>query len=93
MKSPAIRMIEDVLVYSRAATHGNSFSLADLNYTVSQAIKNLEKCIEESSAVIVHEQFPVLPEDKIQIIPLFQNLIENVINFRNKAKPEIQNKV
>ncbi len=51
MKSPAIRMIDDVLVYSRVAALGNSFSQAVLNYAVSQAIKNLEKCIEESSAV------------------------------------------
>lgn len=87
------RMLDDLLLYSRIGTRGSAFEPVDLNFAVSQAIKNLEKPIRDTHAIVAHDNMPLLMGDKVQLIQVFQNIISNAIKFRSAAKPEIQIKV
>jgi PAS domain S-box-containing protein len=55
-----------------------------------QALANLKSVIQESGAVITGSDLPVVSGDRIQLIQLFQNLIENAIKYRREIPPVIR---
>lgn len=84
------RLINDLLDYSRVSTRGKSFSEIELSKVLDLAVFNLHKKIEETGAVIMSDHLPCAKGDEIQIMRVFQNLIENSIKFRGNEKPYIQ---
>jgi len=60
-----------------------------MNRVLSEAIANLEVAIEESHAVVTHDQLPTVLGDESQLIQLFQNLLGNAIKFRGDDAPMI----
>ncbi|KTD54721.1 ATP-binding protein [Legionella quateirensis] len=85
------RMIMDLLAYSRVGTKGNPFSETDCNKVLKQAIDNLKVVIDETKAVIVSDDLPVLMADENQLVVVFQNLLSNAIKFRKPNQtPEIK---
>jgi len=59
-----------------------------MNRVLSEAIANLEVAIEESHAVVTHDQLPTVLGDESQLIQLFQNLLGNAIKFRGDDCPD-----
>lgn len=53
------------------------------------AIANLTLAIEESGAIIVHDQLPVVPVDQAHLLQLFQNLLSNAIKYRRQGEPPL----
>ncbi len=81
-------LINDLLSYSRVSTRGQAFEKIDCNQILHQACNNLKIAIEESNAVITHDQLPAeVMGDGMQLTQLFQNLIGNAMKFRSDLPP------
>ncbi|RJQ49067.1 MAG: PAS domain S-box protein [Nitrospiraceae bacterium] len=83
------KLLNDLLSYSRAGSHGEPFKLTDLNSVISKATANLKIAIDGSSAVIEHESLPAVFADEVQMVQVFQNLIGNAIKFRSEDPPSV----
>jgi light-regulated signal transduction histidine kinase (bacteriophytochrome) len=83
------RLIQDLLTYSRVGTRGKSFELADCNELLGEAVANLQIAIQESGAVITHEELPAVMGDPSQLTQVFQNLLGNALKFRGENPPRI----
>jgi light-regulated signal transduction histidine kinase (bacteriophytochrome) len=83
-------LINDLLTYSRVTTRGKPFAPTDCTAVLEHALANLRIAIEESSAVVTHDELPTVMADATQMTRLLQNLIGNAIKFRQGTnKPEI----
>lgn len=81
-------LINDLLAFTRAGSTDASVSRVPVNATeiLTDTIKQLNGAIEETSAVISHQQLPLVMSDPAQLSQVFQNLISNAIKYR---KPEV----
>jgi len=82
-------LINDLLEYSRVGTKGKPFEMVNCLDVFDHAVSNLRMAIEESGAVITHDEFPTVMADTLQFTQLFQNLLGNAIKFRGKEIPRI----
>ncbi len=80
-------LINDLLQYSRVATHGKPFAPTDCATVLDHALANLKVAIEESGAVVSHDSLPTVLADDVQLTQLFQNLIGNAIKFHKLDTP------
>jgi signal transduction histidine kinase len=88
--SAAARMqnlIEDLLRFSRVATHGRPFTTVDLQIVAAEVIDDLEAQVETSGALIHVDELPTVMADPLQMRQLLQNLISNAIKFRRADMP------
>ncbi len=76
------QLINDLLAFSRVGTQGGEFQDTDLNRVVGVVHNNLMGLIEETGAIITHDELPVVAADETQMQQLYQNLIGNAIKFR-----------
>jgi PAS domain S-box-containing protein len=82
-------LINDLLAYSRVGTRGEPFMPTNMSSVLSAAIANLDVAIEESHAVVTHDQLPTVLGDESQLIQLLQNLLGNAIKFRSNDTPMV----
>jgi PAS domain S-box-containing protein len=83
-------MIQGLLYYSRVGTRGGEFQLISSEEVLKDTLLNLEAIINENKAKITYDKLPMITGDKLQLVQLFQNLIENAIKFK---KPDIPPKI
>ena len=83
-------LIQDLLAYSRVVnTEGASCVRVELEGTLHWALMNLQKSVQESGAIISHDDLPVVLGDQVQLVQLLQNLISNAIKYHGAEKPRI----
>ena len=82
-------MIDGLLAYSRVETAGSEFESVDLNDVVADVQTDLQRSIEESGAEIIVEELPHVEGDIVQLRQLFQNLLENAIQYSGDEPPAI----
>lgn len=82
-------LIHDLLEFSRVSTRGSAFARTASEEIVTEAISNLNMAIDESGAVITHEELPEIFCDRRQIVQVFQNLIANAIKFCTRRPPVV----
>ena len=85
----AIRMqklLISLLDFSRVSTRSKTFKQVDTKTIAGQAISNLQQLIRENAALITNDDLPVIQADEMQILQVFQNLIENAIKFKKKTE-------
>lgn len=82
-------LICDLLAYSRVQTRGKPFEPTDAEQVLNLTLKNLQTAIEESNAKITRDPLPTVIVDEVQLIQVFQNLIENAIKFPGDELPRI----
>lgn len=82
-------LIQDLLLYSRAGRHGDTFGPVDCEEVLQRALTNLKFAIEESAVKITHGPLPRVTGDPMELTQLFQNLLSNAIKFRGQNAPEI----
>jgi light-regulated signal transduction histidine kinase (bacteriophytochrome) len=83
------QLIDDLLAFSRAGAVGKPFKNIDMGSVLKIAELNLRLAIRESKAKITWEPLPVIKADQMQMVQIFQNLIDNAIKFRGKEPPII----
>ena len=83
------RLINDLLNYSRVATHDVEMKPVDCETVLNEALSNLEAAINESGAKVTHERLPTVVGDATQLTQLFQNLVGNAIKFRGTEPPVV----
>ncbi len=84
------RMIDGLLLYSRIQTRGKHFAPIDCSSVVGQVISNLKIHIDETHAIVESNDLPTINADEMQLIRLFQNLIDNALKFHGPEVPRIQ---
>ncbi len=82
-------LIKDLLEYSQIGAKEKKFKPTDCSGVVEKAVGNLQAAIEESNAVVTYDELSTVMVDTPQMISLFQNLIDNAINFRGEEAPRI----
>ncbi|SEH16262.1 PAS domain S-box-containing protein [Natronorubrum sediminis] len=82
-------MINGLLAYSRVDTQGGAFEPVDLNAVLDNVREDLQMRIEESDAEITSEELPRVNGDDSQLRQLFQNLLENAIEYSGDEPPQI----
>ncbi|WP_232702638.1 PAS domain-containing sensor histidine kinase [Halobacterium wangiae] len=83
-------MIEGLLEYSRVETQGDPFERVALDSVFADVLDDLQVRIEEADAEIVHEPLPVVDGDAGQLRQLFQNLLDNAIEYSGEAPPSVE---
>ena len=82
-------LIHDLLTFSRIGAKGADMAPVRLKSVFDDAVLNLTVAIEESEAVITHDDLPVVVGDESQLVLLFQNLLANGIKFAKEGPPRI----
>lgn len=79
-------LIDDLMAYSRVATHGGQFAMVDLNQLMETVVDDLEVRVETSAGRVVWKDLPCVRGDATQLRQLFQNLISNALKFRHPER-------
>ncbi len=76
-------LIKDLLVYSKVV-HGDDtqWGSADLNVSLSTALKMMESRIRESGAELTIAPLPTVRGESSQLAHVFQNLLSNSLKYR-----------
>lgn len=82
-------LINDLLSYSKAGKHAETFQETPLQAAVDRAVDNVRAALTESGGTVTHGDLPVVTADPGQLIQLFQNLIANAVKFRGAAAPRV----
>jgi len=83
------RLIEDLLVYSRAGRGAPAAEAVSSERALEEALYNLRGAIEDSHAEVTHEALPTVVTGELQLVQLFQNLVGNAIKYRGERMPKI----
>ena len=82
-------LISDILSYSRAGSNNRQLILTDCSDILNRALSNLKIPLQQSGATVTRENLPELMADPVQLVQLFQNLIDNAIKYRGEDKQRI----
>ena len=82
-------MVGSLLEYSRVSTRGKPFKSTNSNMVLGLALYNLSSTIQTSGAVITHDPMPTVMADSMQLVQLFQKLIDNAIMYRGEKEAHI----
>lgn len=82
-------LIRDLLSFTRSQGEPR-MEPVDTQQSVSWAINNLERSLEESGGVVEANNLPTIMCDPISIAPIFQNLISNAIKYRSSEPLRIR---
>jgi len=84
------QLLNDLLQFSRVGTRAKPFEPVESKVIIKNALKNLERFIQENNAEInIESELPELSADKLQLTQLFQNLIHNAVKFNEDAQPKV----
>jgi signal transduction histidine kinase len=91
--SAAARMqnlIDDLLKYSRVATHARPFAPVDLGVLTREVLEDLEAQVERVGADVRIGDLPTIAGDAPQLRQLMQNLLSNALKFhREGVAPQV----
>lgn len=82
-------MIEGLLNYSRVETRGESFEPIELDAVLEDVREDLQVAIEDNDATITTDTLPRVRGDPNQLRQLFQNLLENAIEYSGEEPPVV----
>ncbi|WP_207591707.1 PAS domain S-box protein [Halomontanus rarus] len=82
-------MIDGLLEYSRVETRGDPFEPVDLDSVLEETMTDLQLQIEETDAEIETESLPCVHGDRGQLRQVFQNLIDNALEYSGDEPPRV----
>jgi signal transduction histidine kinase len=82
-------LIGGLLDYSRVGTREVRAEEVDVNEVVDRALTNLQVVLESADAAVYSEGLPTVKADRLQLIRLFQNLIDNAVKYRGDSPCEV----
>lgn len=83
-------LIDDLLAFSRVKSAGRKFESVDTGEVVEETLELLHSTINDAGArvsIVGEHSLPIIRGDRMQLIQLFQNLIENAIKYRKENDP------
>ncbi|QKJ61615.1 MASE1 domain-containing protein [Flavobacterium sp. M31R6] len=80
------RLVKGLLDYSRIGSQ-IELTKVDCNEIVNNTISTLSDTIQKTETQIIVDDLPQVQGSSVELIQLFQNLIENAIKFRKKETP------
>lgn len=83
------RLIEDLLIYSRAGKRESETRSIESSQALDEALDNLHAAILEGGAQISSDQLPAVVADRSWLVQVFQNLVGNAIKYRGDHPPAI----
>ncbi|ELY50544.1 PAS domain-containing sensor histidine kinase [Natronococcus jeotgali] len=83
-------MIDGLLEYSRVETQGSPLEPTDLEDVVEDVRADLQFRLEESGADVTVDRLPRVEGDADQLRQVFQNLLENAIEYSGDEPPTIR---
>ena len=81
------RLIDDLLIYSRAGQRPAAFVPVALDTIAAEVLADSAALIEETEAVVTVDPLPRVEGDATQLRQLLQNLVTNAIKFRRTEVP------
>ena len=84
-------LVADLLAYTQATNSADDLPEVPVSAAsaLDSALKNLERAIQESGAVIRRGPLPDLLMREVHLVQLFQNLVGNAIKYRGEQVPDI----
>jgi signal transduction histidine kinase len=82
-----LRLIDDLLAYSRVAGSDQPLETIDLNLLVADVITQFQDSIDQLGGKISCDRLPVVRGVAFQFRQLFDNLLSNSIKYRSKDRP------
>ncbi|WP_247002162.1 sensor histidine kinase [Halosolutus gelatinilyticus] len=82
-------MIDGLLEYSRVETRGDPLEPVELDAVLEDVHKDLQLKIKETDAEIVVETLPRVKGDADQLREVFQNLLDNAIEYSGEEPPRV----
>ncbi|QLK25348.1 ATP-binding protein [Natrinema zhouii] len=82
-------MIDGLLEYSRVETRGNPFDSVDLEAVLDDVLLDLEWRIADADAELTREPLPTVIGDASQLRQVFQNLLDNAIEYSGEQAPRV----
>ncbi len=82
-------LINDILKYSHILKGDITFQEIDCNHILEKVLINLNSSIQDNKANITYEILPKVIGNEIELIQLFQNLIDNAIKFHSDVLPKV----
>ncbi|WP_117594442.1 PAS domain S-box protein [Haloprofundus halophilus] len=82
-------MIEGLLQYSRIETSGDPLEPTDLDSVLDEVLEDLQLRIEESDADVTSDPLPRVEGDASQLRQVFQNLLDNAIEYSGDEPPRV----
>jgi len=83
------QLIDGLLLYSRVGSAKIQCEPIHGDRVLTRAMSNLRRALDETRAVVTHDELPKVLGDESQLALLFQNLIGNAVKFRRRAVPKI----
>lgn len=83
-------LLNDVLHYSKLDFDQADVDLTDSKEALEIANENLKNKIIEKNAKISFGELPKVTADKLHLVQLFQNLIDNSIKYSEKTNPTVE---
>lgn len=83
------KMIDALLKYSRVETRGNPFESVELDTVLEHVCEDLQMRIKETDAEITAGSLPCIEGDEEQLRQVFQNLLDNAIEYSGDGPPVV----
>jgi len=83
-------MIDGLLKYSRVETEGEPLEPVELDAVMEDVLADLQVQIDEHDAEITVGDLPLVNGDTSQLRQLFQNLLDNAIEYSGDERPYVQ---
>jgi PAS domain S-box-containing protein len=84
------RLVNDLLLFSRAGRHEPKSQPTDLNKLVADVLKGLDRAVTSTNARVDVGLLPVVVTDGGQLSQVFQNLIGNAVKFHGETPPVVK---
>lgn len=84
-------LVTDLLAYCQAAKNSDSpAEWVRIDDVIETVRKNLSTIINETGAEIVTFGMPVMRDNPVPLVHLFQNLVSNALKYRSEKKPVVK---
>jgi light-regulated signal transduction histidine kinase (bacteriophytochrome) len=83
------QLLEGLSLYSQVVSKASPFERVYLEKIVDKVVTERSALIERLGAEVVVDTLPVVVGDRLQLIQLFQNLLNNALQFRGESRARI----
>ncbi len=82
-------LLADLLMYTQVDDAASETESVNLNKVLEKETENLKTAIEETKAVVTHDELPTVRGHEAHFLQIFQNLISNAVKYRAARPPRV----